>query len=285
MKLKYKTKRTLTQILSIVLLCAVGFGAIMGISALSKKLNEETTIIHPSFEVGGLGADGKYVDTDESIYTKDSFECQGLEVKLDFDSNVTYQAFYYDELDKFISATPVYEESLKLSVPADAIYARLVVTPIWGDDVDKDDRVCHWYNVYKYANQLEISVLKDQEVETEFVYTNISLTDTTKFTFESGVYYSASGEKVVDSQGNGYDSYTYCATEDVKFYVETTLNNAQYVIVKNDGSATRYQMSAGTFLVGEENAIELSAGEKVHISIVGDASALSFYEGKYVVVD
>ena len=162
MKLKYKTRRTLTQILSIVLLCAVGFGAIMGISALSKKLNEETTVIHPSFEVGGLGADGKYVDTDESIYTKDSFECLGLEVKLDFDSNVTYQAFYYDELDKFISATPVYEESLQLSVPENATYARLVVTPIWADDVEDEDRVCHWYDVFKYANQLEITVFKDQ---------------------------------------------------------------------------------------------------------------------------
>ena len=163
MKINYRTRRTLMQALSIVLVCLVAFGAIMGFSALYKKLNEETTVIKPSFKVGALNANGKYLDTDASIYTKDSFKCKGLEVKLDFDSNVKYQAYFYDNLDNFISSSSTYEESVKLTVPADAVYARLVVTPIWGDDVEKDDRVCHWYDVAKYAKQLEVKVLKEQE--------------------------------------------------------------------------------------------------------------------------
>lgn len=163
MKLKYKTRKNLSKIISILLVCLVGFGAVMGVSALSKKLNEESHVIHPSFEVGGLNANGLYKDTDASIYTKESFECLGLEIKLDFDSNVQYQVYFYDELDKFVSYSSIYDESMKLTVPANAKLARLVVTPIWADDVDKEDRVCHWYNVFKYANQLEISVLKEQE--------------------------------------------------------------------------------------------------------------------------
>ena len=164
MRIKYKTRKTLTQIGSILLVCLIAFGAIMGAVAISKKLNEDTKIIHPQFEVGGLNAVGEYEDTDKTIYTKESFECLGLEVKLDFDSNVKYQAYFYDDLDKFVSCSAVYDESMALTVPANVTHARLVVEPIWDDDVESEDRVCHWYNVYKYANQLEISVLKDQSV-------------------------------------------------------------------------------------------------------------------------
>lgn len=165
MKIKYKTRKTLTQIGSILLVCLIAFGAIMGAVAISKKLNEDTKVIHPKFEVGGLNAEGEYKDTDKTIYTKESFECFGLEVKLDFDSNVKYQAYFYDDLDKFVSCSAVFDESMQIDVPESATHARLVVEPIWDDDVDTKDRVCHWYNVFKYANQLEITVLKDQTVE------------------------------------------------------------------------------------------------------------------------
>lgn len=160
--MNYKTKRTLKQILSVALAGLAAFGAIFGLVKLSEKLKEETKVIHPSFSVGGLNANGEYEETDGSIYTKESFECQGMSVKLDFDSNVSYQAFYYDDLDKYISSSSVYEESMDLAVPETAVYARLEVTPIWADDVEEEDQVVHWYNVAKYANQLEISVLKDQ---------------------------------------------------------------------------------------------------------------------------
>ena len=164
MRIKYKTRKTLTQIGSILMVCLIAFGAIMGAVAISKKLNEDTMVIHPQFEVGGLNSVGEYDDTDKTIYTKESFECLGLEVKLDFDSNVKYQAYFYDDLDKFVSCSAVYDESMALTVPANVTHARLVVEPIWDDEVESEDRVCHWYNVYKYANQLEISVLKDQKL-------------------------------------------------------------------------------------------------------------------------
>ena len=161
--MNYKTKNTLKQILSVALAGLATFGAIFGLVKLSEVLKEETKVIHPTFSVGGLNANGEYEETDGSIYTKDSFECLGMSVKLDFDSNVSYQAFYYDDLDKYISSSPVYEESMELAVPATAVYARLEVTPIWADDVEEEDQVVHWYNVAEYADQLEISVLKNQE--------------------------------------------------------------------------------------------------------------------------
>ena len=165
MKLNYKTK----QILSIIMVCVIAFGAIMGLSALSNKLDEDMKIITPTFEVGGLdNITGKYVETEGSIYTKESFECQGLTIKLDFDSQVKYQVFYYDELDEYIGeCTAEYDESVELVVPENAKFARVKVTPVWGADVKANDRVVEWYEVFKYSTQLEISVFKDQEAVVE----------------------------------------------------------------------------------------------------------------------
>lgn len=164
MKLNYKTKKTLSQALSIVLVCLVGFGAVMGLSALSKKLDEETKIIYPTFEVGGINSEGKGdKELTGSIYTKESFECKGLEIRLDFDANVKYKVYYYNDLDTLLGTSQEYDESMKLSVPANATHARVVVTPIWNKDIAKEDRVCHWYDVTKYSSQLEITVLKEQD--------------------------------------------------------------------------------------------------------------------------
>lgn len=165
--MKYKTKQTLKQIVSILLLCAVGFGAVVGISAISKKLNSDDKTIHPTFSVGSITSAGKGDSSDKSsIYTKDAFECKGLKVELDFDATVRYQAFFYDELGNYISnsATEKYDESEDLSavIPTDAVYARLVVTP----DDDEDGEI-KWYEVSKYSSQLTIKVLRDQGNESD----------------------------------------------------------------------------------------------------------------------
>ena len=165
MRISYKTRKTISQALSVVLLCALGFTAIFGVSALSNKLKEETQVIHPTFEVGGIGADGKGNRAEDTIYTKEAFECAGLEVKLDFDAQIEYSIFYYDDMDTFIMSDEDNTESKKATVPLGATHARLVVAPIWDKDVAKEDRVCHWYDVSKYSSQLEIRVLKDQEPE------------------------------------------------------------------------------------------------------------------------
>lgn len=187
MRIKYKTRKTISQLLSIILVCALGFAAIFGISALSKKLKEDMKVITPTFEVGGINAEGKGdKDMDGSVYTKESFECKGLEVKLDFDSKVTYQVFYYDKLDNYLSASSAYDESTELSVPSEAVYARIVVTPIWDDDVASEDRVCHWYDVTKYSSQLEISVLKEQKEKIPAFLENLEKTATKKDTLYLG---------------------------------------------------------------------------------------------------
>lgn len=166
MRISFKSRKTISKVLSILLLCALGFIAIFGISALSNKLKEEKKVIYPIFEVGGIDADGKGNRSKDSICTKDSFECKGLEVNLGFDAYVKYQIFYYNNLDEFLEASSIYTESAEMDVPANAVHARIVVIPIWGKDVEAEDRICHWYDVTNYSSRLEIKVLKEQEPKT-----------------------------------------------------------------------------------------------------------------------
>lgn len=157
MKYKLRSKKRSFKILACVLAAILALGTIL-VVATSLRNNDDRQTVTPAFAVGGLNAQGKYFETDASIYVKKAFQCEGLEVKLDFGADVKYQVFYYNDLDKFISASDVYSVSEKLDVPSDATHARLVVTPIWDADVDVEDRVCHWYDVYKYSSKLEISV-------------------------------------------------------------------------------------------------------------------------------
>ena len=170
MKFNYKTKKTFKQVLSILLCGLVIVGAVFGVSALTSKLKEDTKVIHPTFSVGGIDTNGVgNSKSTASIYTKEAFEGQGLSIKLDFDSHVRYQAFFYDELDNYISSSDIYSVSSDVTLPADVTYVRLVVYPIWDGNVDKEDRVCHWYDVYKYSKQLEIRVLKEQNDKKDIV--------------------------------------------------------------------------------------------------------------------
>lgn len=215
--MKYKTKQTLKQIVSILLLCCVGFGAVVGISAISKKLNSDDKTIHPTFSVGSITSAGKGDSSDKSsIYTKDAFECKGLKVELDFDATVSYQAFFYDELGNYISnsATEKYDESEDLSavIPTDAVYARLVVTP----DDDEDGEI-KWYEVSKYSSQLTVKVLRDQGEavdSTDDFETTLEKTATKKEALYMGEgLYDAATRKLSES-ASGFHFYgTYNVTD------------------------------------------------------------------------
>lgn len=166
MRIKFMTKKTISQVLSVVLLCALCFGAVFGISALSNKLKEDKKVIHPVFEVGGIDSEGKGdKDMDTSIYTKEAFACDGLEIKLDFDAKVAYSVYFYTKHDSYVGSSLNNTTSKRISVPYNATHARLVIIPIWDDDVKNADRVCHWYDTAKYSSQLEIKVYKDQNVD------------------------------------------------------------------------------------------------------------------------
>lgn len=155
-KLNFKSKKTWKSILIIGLAIITLIGAVIGITALFRKSEEKTTKeINPTYAIGGLNEDGTYLETKESIYTKDAFECKGLNVKLAFDNNISYRIFFYDFDDNFVSSTGKlttnYSEDIDLFVKS----ARIVITP-------NEDSKISWYEKSGYAKQLTISVDKEQ---------------------------------------------------------------------------------------------------------------------------
>ena len=160
--MKKKTKR----ILSIVLIVA----AVLLVAAVftigRNRADEGYDLVKVEFERGALDTVGKYTETKGSIYTKEAFECGSeVRIKLDFDSNVTYQLFFYDENEDFVESSDELMKTTTVSAPDGAVYCRLVVTPEWDADVDEDDQIVRLWNVNKYAKQLTVMVAPVEEAE------------------------------------------------------------------------------------------------------------------------
>ena len=89
-KRKNQVKSIATAVISIALVVAV-------IAGLGVLFTRETKRVSPTvFSVGGMNANGEYVNVTNSIYTKDFIECDGLVIEPDFEAQGSYQVFYYD---------------------------------------------------------------------------------------------------------------------------------------------------------------------------------------------
>ncbi|MCM1556216.1 MAG: hypothetical protein NC087_01640 [Anaeroplasma bactoclasticum] len=153
-----------------LILCGIGVisGAAVGITQLVNHIKQDTTVIHPTFEVGGLDTNGKYLEDKTTLYTQDKFACEGLKVTLDFDATIDYQVFYYDMVDNYISSTDILSEGFSAELPLDCAYARMMIIP----RNDEDGKIS-WTEKHKYSNQLEIKVSKNaSKVEDKFVDIN-----------------------------------------------------------------------------------------------------------------
>lgn len=155
---KLTSKRTWKIILGWLLTAAVAIGVICGAVALVKSLDSDTRTVHSSWARGTLDEAGNYKESKASIYTKNAFECDGLEITLDFDAVVTYSVVFYDENGDVIEGAEIKDQTGALKaeselVPENAYYARVIVTPV-------DDANVTNLEIAKYARQIKISVAK-----------------------------------------------------------------------------------------------------------------------------
>ena len=148
-------------ILGILIVVTVG-AAVGGVVALSRntdKIDEALTyksIGWTKYSIGGLASNGAYMSTDQSIYTEKAFECQGLNVTPIFDSEVSYQIYFYDQNNEFVHTTGRLTGTfVQDSVPFFAKYARIVITP-------NDDNKVTIFEKRGYAKQLEVKVYREQ---------------------------------------------------------------------------------------------------------------------------
>ncbi len=139
----------------IIFLIAIGLiGAVIG---LAIKLDRQTTVTEIGAEqyiIGGLDDEGAAAEGDTSIVTRGTFTTDGLKVELADEATVTYELFFYDGEDNFISSTGALSADYNGSaIPVDASSAKCVITPT----ADEDGKVA-LTEVLGYAGQVTIIV-------------------------------------------------------------------------------------------------------------------------------
>ena len=164
-----KKQKTWITVGAAVLGAVVLVGAVAGVAALANgKEDDGFKRVNVGYEVGGLTDVGIYEKSEYTLYTKNGFDVEGKTVSVDinFDANITYQLFFYDEKDEFIegSATTILTTDYKEDAPENAVTCRIEVTPVWDDDVKDEDKKIGWLDKAGYAHQLTVSVA---DVETE----------------------------------------------------------------------------------------------------------------------
>ena len=160
---KKKRKISLKSIISLVVVIAVVIALGAGITTLAK--DEMRTVGKLGFEVGSISTEtGEYVENKSALYTKSAIECQGLTITPDFDSQVEYQIFWYNQDEIYFGHTEVLDNKFVGSVPELAYYARIAVYPHPVDENGKEvkDFSIKFYEKYKYVKDLKIEVNKEQ---------------------------------------------------------------------------------------------------------------------------
>ncbi len=153
---KRTTKSKVTCILTILLILAL-VGAVIGL-AVKVSRSASAELGGEAYSVGIIDAATGDVDSkkDTSIYTRKGLKADGLKCTLEKDAKITYQIFFYDKDEKFISATETLSADFDgKGIPEKAETCRIMITPT----ADEDNKVS-LVEVLGYAAQLTVIVNK-----------------------------------------------------------------------------------------------------------------------------
>lgn len=142
-----------------VIIFLLMIGVIGAVVTLFVMLNRQTTVtqIGPeAYTIATLDENGEQAEGDTSIVTRGTFTTDGLKVELTDEANVTYELYFYDGEDNFISSTGTLSADFDGSaIPENAESAKIVITPT----ADEDGKI-DLTEVLGYAGQVTITVNK-----------------------------------------------------------------------------------------------------------------------------
>ena len=199
------TKKTVKNIVSVLLAGLLAFGAIFGLVKLFGDDTQAMKKISPTiFSVGGLNAKGEHLETDDTLYS-DLFECRGLTIEQDFESHVKYQVFFYNEDNDFIGRTDeFFQKNYTLEEKYDnAKFCRVVINPMQQGDDSKTFKIKFWEKL-GYADDLTIKVYEKQNFVSPNLVTSSVIYDSS---LHSNDYFVAIGELgIVTFVGRSYNN-------------------------------------------------------------------------------
>ena len=161
MRRRIKFKKIITTVLVIALSVTI-------IGALVSWIGDDEKSISPTiFSRGAIDEFGIYVDSDQSLVNKEYIPANGLTVKPSFEFGGTYDIYFYDKdevlLDKELGLNKSYKNTFAL-----AQYARIVIHPAIPSDVKAKDFKIKFWEVYGYANDLDITVSKTESIYEDY---------------------------------------------------------------------------------------------------------------------
>lgn len=213
---KTRKKKIISAILSIVIIlgCAAGAVAIFG-----NKYKD----IHPTFTAGSLSAtSGEYVESETSLYTKNLVECKGITITPDFESDSTYQIFWYNRDGKFIGSENVTDGAFEGKTPTIAKYCRIVLTPDLTDELKEDKNFKFTlFNTGKYADDINVKVYRDQTFSPEDFFA----------TAQKNSAFGVTGAGAINSnitfiKNATIDGYTDATEQQLKAYSSALVNKS-----------------------------------------------------------
>lgn len=140
-----------------VIIFLLVIGIIGAVVALFVQMDRQTTVtqIGPeAFSIASIDEEGKEAESNVSIMTRKAFTTDGLKVELQDDAKVTYELFFYDEENAFISSTGALStDFLGLTVPINAETAKIVITP-----TEDEDGFISLTEVIGYASQVTVTM-------------------------------------------------------------------------------------------------------------------------------
>ena len=239
--MKRKTKKTLKVVLLTVLAVALTLGVFSLVSNAVNKDEDGFDKMNLSFEIGNLDETGKLIqDSKDAIYTKNAIELNtGDELKftIDFDSDITYALYFYDGNDEFVSKTEDLTKNYT-HVAENNESVRVVIRPVFAEDVEEEEKVVKFYQILKYERQLQVEIKRyDGTYSFEIEHPNPEDDRTFIIVYEKGMTWS----EWVKSEYNTYDfviSNLYgegsISLEDVGIFYDETQTDETSPVNSND---------------------------------------------------
>lgn len=145
---KKKTGKIALIVVSIlVAIMAIGLCVRMGSS------QTYTTLSATDYQVGALDETGAFMKNAGSFVSKDYYDVDGLSVKVEEDAEVSYQLYFYDAEENFISATNNFGVTYNGTIPENAELFKIVINPTNDDDIST-------FDIINYESDVEVRFYK-----------------------------------------------------------------------------------------------------------------------------
>lgn len=146
-------KRTKTGKIALIVVGILVAIMAIGLCVRMGSSQTYTTLSATDYQVGALDETGAFMKNAGSFVSKDYYDVDGLSVKVDEDAEVSYQLYFYDAEENFISATNQFGVTYNGTIPEDAELFKIVINPTNDDDIST-------FDIINYESDVEVRFYK-----------------------------------------------------------------------------------------------------------------------------